>query len=552
MMDLQERRLTLEGLVSVVDEVEPYVLTLEDAEASLDGAKEAKTLVVMKRPAGVLLAVPAGFIADELLEQGNGGADGLFGPSVDITVPGVVLDNGVVSPTGTMVNAVLVDCSAQILEFLRLPSMFEEIASTFDADDPFALPAGDALVAAALDWIPQVVGLAEFYTAESSAPRTPVSKRKASRPGGGKATPSGVPGVTKQKRPTTASLAENIEVLMQTIPGLNFQMQELVERQNMMEQRLALPTSGHRGTLSQPLGASFEGRLASLGCLAATAKAPPKTADRQQLGEAERGDGTCRGEAASGRYPGACCVGAVPSPPNIDWSDLSIDFGPHGRLRIGRWCRDSWLGGSCPSSTGVSCSEGCLLRCGCSKHGQENVANITPRSRSPSPTFSRSFRHPLPRKIRGLREAEGTWLPDVSDHDGVRFPDEWKWSCFPGRFGFAGCHGGADGDGQWENRGCQSFGATRRPASIDLYKSSGVATSRSRSFAPLADQRWITVALAYLREMDLIANKRLEFAGGGKASLGGSEEVPTPKPKGAPKKKGRGKGANQSVEEEAG
>ena len=284
MMGLQERRLTLEELVSVVDEVEPYVLTLEDAEASLDGAKEAKVLVVMKRPAGVLLAVPVGFIADELLEQGNGGADGLFGPSVNITVPGVVLDNGVVSPTGTMVNAVLVDCSAQILEFLRLPSMFEEIASTFDADDPFALPAGDASVAAALEWIPQVVGLTEFYTAESSAPKTPVAKRKASRPGGERATPSGAPGATKQKRPTTASLAENIEVLMQTIPGLNFQMQELVERQNMMEQRLALPTSGHRGTLSQPLGASFEGRLASLGSLAATAKAPPKTADRQQLG----------------------------------------------------------------------------------------------------------------------------------------------------------------------------------------------------------------------------------------------------------------------------
>ncbi len=77
-----------------------------------------------------------------------------------------------------------------------------------------------------------------------------------------------------------------------------------------------------------------------------------------------------------------------------------------------------------------------------------------------------------------------------------------------------------------------------------------VATSRSRSFAPLADQKWVTVALAYLREMDLIASKRLEFTGGGKASLVGNEENPNPKPKGAPKRKGKGSGPSHQTEEE--
>ena len=105
--------------------------------------RKQRCLWFLKRPGGVLLAVPAGFIAEDLLEQGNGGADLMFGPSLDITVPGVVLDNGVVSPTGTTVNAVLVDCTAAVLDYLRLPSMFEEIASTFDIDDPYALPAGD-------------------------------------------------------------------------------------------------------------------------------------------------------------------------------------------------------------------------------------------------------------------------------------------------------------------------------------------------------------------------------------------------------------------------
>ena len=262
MMEPGEKRLTLEDLVSVVDEIEPYVLTLEDVNGGLDGAKEAKVLVVLKRPGGVLLAVPAGFIAGELLEQGNGGADLMFGPSLDITVPGVVLDNGVVSPTGTTVNAVLVDCTAAVLDYLRLPSMFEEIASTFDIDDPYALPAGEAAVAAAMDWIPQVAGLAEFYTAESSALNTPVAKRRATKPGAEKDTPSVAKG-GRPKKPTMASLAESMETLTLTNSRFGF---------------------SASGALRPSVVGSFEGRLASLSSLAATAKAPPRTTERQQLG----------------------------------------------------------------------------------------------------------------------------------------------------------------------------------------------------------------------------------------------------------------------------
>ncbi len=378
-MSSEEKRLTLEELVTVTEEVEPYVLTLEDTETDVDGSKEAKVLVVLKRPGGVLLAVPAGFIAEDLLEQGNGGSDSMVGPSLNITVPGVVLDNGVVSLTGTTVNAVLVDCTAQILDFLRLPSLFEEIA---DMDDPFALPAGDAAITAALEWIPQVAGLADFYTAESSAPRTPLQRARERKPGGDKGTPTGPKGA-KQKKPTTASLAESMEVLMQTIPGLTTQLQELSERQNWMEQRLAQPSSGHRGTLSQPLGASFEGRLASVSALAATAKAPPKTAERQQLGipgfQAERGQGACRGEATAWGYAGTCSSGTVTSPDNPHWSDLTIIIGSHGRFRIGRWCGDQGVCWPSSSSTRAVGPEGGLFRrCG-SEHGEKDVTYLDDR-----------------------------------------------------------------------------------------------------------------------------------------------------------------------------
>ena len=66
------------------------------------------------------------------------------------------------------------------------------------------------------------------------------------------------------------------------------------------------------------------------------------------------------------------------------------------------------------------------------------------------------------------------------------------------------------------------------------------STSRARSFAPLADQKWITCALAFLKELEVITAKRAELAGPSKPASTASSEAPKPKPKG--KKGGRGKG----------
>lgn len=557
MMDSGERRLTLEELVSVVDEIEPYVLTLEDVNGGLDGAKEAKVLVVLKRPGGVLLAVPAGFIAGDLLEQGNGGADLMFGPSLDITVPGVVLDNGVVSPTGTTVNAVLVDCTAAVLDYLRLPSMFEEIASTFDTDDPYALPAGEAAVAAAMDWIPQVAGLAEFYTAESSALNTPVAKRRATRPGAEKDTPSVAKG-GRPKKPTMASLAESMETLTLTIPGLASQLQELSDRQLLVEQRLALPQSGHRGTLSQPLGASFEGRLASLSSLAATAKAPPRTTERQQLGllaspafkQSEvkelaeekqlHGDTLAHAVLEQSRAL-TSLIGQISQSSSDPLADLGSGGGVGTRGSAGRARLQQEL----------AAQKGVFF---------DAVVQSMARRMSPTSPTETDHQVLLSRGVSGTRYLER--------FGGYGRQRELGYLMFQIMTVF---------DFMMSNNGPASRDALALlavmveqmvmdngrievasllvlqedpPASIFTNRQV-VATSRSRSFSPLADQRWITVALAFLREMDLIASKRLEFTGGGKASGAGSEDTPTPKPKGAPKKKGRGKGANQALDEEA-
>ena len=78
--------------------------------------------------------------------------------------------------------------------------------------------------------------------------------------------------------------------------------------------------------------------------------------------------------------------------------------------------------------------------------------------------------------------------------------------------------------------------------------------ARTRAFSPLADQKWITVALAYVKELDVITSQRLEITNQPRPGpSGGGGEGDRPKPKANPKKKqkGAGKGSqNQGDAEE--
>ena len=75
-------------------------------------------------------------------------------------------------------------------------------------------------------------------------------------------------------------------------------------------------------------------------------------------------------------------------------------------------------------------------------------------------------------------------------------------------------------------------------------------TSRARSFAPLSDQRWITTAIAFLKELDTITSKRTELLGGQKDSTAtGSQGQVSPKAKAKGKGKRKGQNSPQAEEE---
>lgn len=70
------QELTLEALECLTDGVEPYLFVSGSLD-DLDGRAEVGALVVLKRREGLLLALPAGTLSEEVLEQGNSGGDSL-------------------------------------------------------------------------------------------------------------------------------------------------------------------------------------------------------------------------------------------------------------------------------------------------------------------------------------------------------------------------------------------------------------------------------------------------------------------------------------------
>lgn len=85
------------------------------------------------------------------------------------------------------------------------------------------------------------------------------------------------------------------------------------------------------------------------------------------------------------------------------------------------------------------------------------------------------------------------------------------------------------------------------PPSTVFTNRQGNILAKTRAFSPLADQKWITVALAYIKELDVITSKRLELTSQSRQGVFGSNSQAEtssgqPKAKPAPKKKQKGGG----------
>lgn len=285
--------LTHETIECLTDAVEPYLFTNGSLD-DLDGRAEVGALVVMKRRGGLLLALPAGTLQEEILEQGNrGGEDLTFGPSTVVRLPGVVLDGGSHRAIGEEVSVLIVDCDLGVMGSLREILAFEDINYGFSEDSPYVLPAPDALLSTAMDWVESAeqdrVG---FYSAESHAEEPdmgavhPKGKAQPKKPAG-KVTPSGGGAKTgeKPRKPTTATLAADLQQVLQSLPRLVEQVTEIGQRQKAFELQVSDRLNSARPQLTQPLSRSLDfGTSTPVSTLARDLKPPPRTVGEGGLG----------------------------------------------------------------------------------------------------------------------------------------------------------------------------------------------------------------------------------------------------------------------------
>ena len=163
-MDTLDGLLTFESLVLASQQLEPYILQWAVGDA-VDGEAECSVLPVMRREEGVLLVMPGNFLPEEVVAQGNSGAEGaMFGPSRRFEVPGVILDGGVINPTGSTLDVLVVDCLPEVAHHLRRFAPGEEIVHGFDDESPYALPSIDALLPLTRQWLAEIPDLGAFYT----------------------------------------------------------------------------------------------------------------------------------------------------------------------------------------------------------------------------------------------------------------------------------------------------------------------------------------------------------------------------------------------------
>ena len=575
--------LTLDSLVTLQVDVEPYVLDWPSADPG--SVSEALVLVTHIRPGGFLAAVPIGFIPEEVLAVGNSSEPpGPVGPSTVVVVPGSMLDNGSLVPTGSPVSVVVVDFSQVVLPQLHPLPVSSELHFTFDPEQPFSVPTPLDLLSRIQDWLEaggdSGLGYAtaggedidgvpmeeeEFAEAADGSPlsvsKLPTKSRRAKHTAPGPGRPTGT-----EKRPTVASLASSLQELIQVNTGLTQQVQSLSLRQQQLEkQTLPLPqtVATPQTILRQPLSSALVAQAHQPSAVAKAIGTPPRT--------------------SAGLTPGLLRSPLIQPPELTELEEEKIEIAQSSsRDPLAQAVLEQSKALTALVSQIASQSSDPLLDLGAgsfgaSTRGAQGRAKLQAELAAQKGSFFSSVLTAMARRMQPTSPTDGS--PEELMARGV------SGSRYLERFG---------GFGKHRELGCLqhqvmtlmdflqvgNLPAARDsaallavtidqealdngrfdlanvlclqeepPSTIFSHKPANVL-SRTRAFSPLASQQWITVALAYIKELDVISAKRLELSTQTKpgtfAASSGSPENPRPKP--APKKKGKagGKGGTNT------
>ena len=568
-MDSLDGVLAMECLTLAPDELVPYVLSWPLVPGSQELA-ECSVLVVMRRTGGVLLAVPASFLPSEVVELGNtGDPTSVFGPSVELEVPAMLADGGVVSQTGDMLIVRVIDCSEGIMSNLREFMAEEEVTYSFDEDSPFAFPSMDALVPLVRAWATATSEqLAAFYLPEEledleDVDEMPLPKRPPAR----RATPTG--SGQKAKRVTTAALSTQLEEVLGLLPQMSQQLAVLSSRQQKLEEQL--PTMGKSAAVAvaQPLGAALDLPQLPVSSLAKTLQPPPRTVARQNLGllaspglskplelealEEEKVAHDQKSAPISGDTLAQAVLVQSQALTSLVAQIAHIQGDPMSELTASGGAGVRGATGRAKLQAELAQQKGLFFKA---------VLQSMSRRMSPTSSSDASPQELLSRGVSGVR-----YLERFGGYGRQRELGQLQFQVMTALdYMMAGQMEAAMDtvallavtieqaalDGGRMDLATLLCLQEDAPASIFVNRQM-MSTSRTRAFAPLADQRWVTCALAFLKELEVISNKRVELLGQSRSSSDTLSEQPAAKPKpkakGNPKRKGGGKGQAVTAEE---
>ena len=545
-----------EEIIPLSKAYQPYVLELSTADE--DATVYALAICVFLRGSGMLLAVPDGFLDKEVLDMGlMAGPDDHIGPSKVVKLPlGVLADpKAGASPkaSGKATSSVLlVDVTVDMADSMRVfePDFEQmEILHMFKNGKPDLFPLKESLLVKATEWVtdPGSGERVNFYSAAEE--EVEEDRPDPSEPGQG----TGTEGEKKkQKKPTVASLSKVVEELAQAIPIISSQLAALEKRtseptqvnpqplgatpKSTPAQAVSVPTRA--ALLAQPLSGSVmtgqqivtpvssllkdmpPPRVPAKPRVSAAAGAPPEVEEMMETRDMEASSSTDLARAVLAQSNAlTALVGQIAQGGDhmTDLSSTSLGFSTKGAAGRARLQQELALQ---RGTFFVSVLQSMSRRMQPSIPADQTPSELMQRGVCSTRYMERYGGFGRCRDIGSIMWQVCLVMDHLQNDNMPAAKDSLSLLLV--------CLEQTALDGGKMDIGLLLSLAEDPPASLYTNRSLS-STSRSRAFAPTADQRWITTALSYIRELDLISSKRQEVTGRADSDPPANPKAPGPK-----------------------
>ena len=524
-----------------------------------DNATVAQAVIIMRRQDGVLLGLPVGFLPVDVLQRAatDGGEDWDFGPHVVLSTP-AHREDGQPVPLGLEVDVLVIDVAGGALGGLENLSI-DGVTASF-MEDPSIFPESQVLLKRTKEWlVSQTASRVGFYSAaEEFVPETPIEEESVEELEVAPEVPALPKGAAaKQKRVTTAVLAEQLGSVTQLLPQLVTQMESLQKNQDalrdqMSSQQHIVPPRPSQ----QPVSTSLQEFAKMMGTPPRVKSQMPFPAPVVKSPLVPKMDSTMsvQEQAEEEALPGGSTLALAVLEQSKALTTLVAQLQSGG---------DPLLDAP-SSSSGLSLgSKGSMGR-------QQLQTELSNRSGA----FFLQVTQNAARRMRPAAKAPVDVASAASsDFSMVNYLERFG--------GYGGCrelglvqfclahifdaalHSDWDGvrehlaltmvaveqsvqdSGRWD-LAYQLTLLEDPPSQMRAYKSGGNLNPRLRAFAPLCPQKWATVALAYLKEVDYIQSRRTDRRKSQPSpSAGDAPSTPSPK-----KRNRNPKGRSREAEEQ--